>query len=368
MHLGDVSLIQKAESGRTYALKKVPIQKDVGVTSLNEIDVLTRLSHPSLIHARDVLPPGQEDVPEGCIGLVLPLGKWTLESAINQQLLSLTECVEIMWKLSSALAFLHQQSLLHLDLRPDHIILRGAPGKLRPLIADFSCVHYGKQLSLARLYTSSNYCPPELLKSKQEYIYTTKTDVWSLGIIFLEMLTGKIKEEPLPEIGVPEQRLSFLQKQLPVHYQDAVDLLFRMIDPDPETRIDSSDLLTSGFFITRLDHPAIKGEVVETVSTEESYVNEDFLKETFAQITEHIADFSTTAWLGAFNIYSRMSLDDERVFLVALFISYKLYDDPTDVHLDFFVSCSQLARDVFIDVEKGIILDLGGCIGYHVTE
>lgn len=364
----DVYLVKEVSSGRSYAVKTIPLHPEVGLLHLNEIDILTRLHHPNLLRARDILKMSQDD-----ISLILPLGKWTLESAINQQLLSSKE-VELMWKLSCGLTFLHEQGILHLNLRPDHIILRGNQEKLRPFIADFSYAHHGKYLILDQLYTSLNYCPPELLLAEIEnqnlenkpksYIYSTKTDIWSLGVIFLEILTGKRAEIFYRGLisQSPETRLIFLQNQLPIQYQDAVDLLFRMLDPDPETRLDSSDLLTSGFFITRVNQPIPRGHVEVKDTGDIPYLDPNLLDEIEDLLDEYIPDFSQAAWQGAFNLYTKIGVDDISIFWVALFISYKLYDYPKDVYLEFFVSNSQLSRDTFLDLEIEVVLEQRGCL------
>ncbi len=367
----DVYLVRERSTGRSYAIKTLPLRQEAGLPCLNEIDILTRLRHPSLLHAREILRPGQ-GVADNCIGLVLPLGKWTLNNIIETKILSSQQRVDILWKLSCGLVFLHQQGILHLDLRPDHIILRGCQDKLRPLIADFSCTRFGNYLVLDQLYTSLNYRPPELFFAElynQPFVYSEKTDVWSLGIIFLEMLTGERKDilPHIAELQSPEKRLVFLQKQLPSEYYDATDLLFRMLDPDPETRLDSRDLLASGFFTTRLNRPLLRGNCKEE-SRKATNLSHDFLEETIGLLAERFDDFSTAAWQGALNLYSKLGVDDPSIFWVTLFINYKLYDDPDDSYPEFFILYSQLPRDLFLDLEMEIILLQGGCLGCQVED
>ena len=370
LNSADVYLVRERSTGRSYAVKTLPLRQEAGLPCLNEIDILTRLRHPFILHARDILRPGQ-GVPDDCIGLVLPLGKWTLDNVIEKNLLSSSQHVDILWKLSCGLVFLHQQGILHLDLRPDHIILRGCQDQLRPLIADFSCARYGKYLELNQLYTNLNYRPPELFFAElynQPFIYSEKTDVWSLGVIFLEMLTGE-RKDLLPHIAQlqsPEQRLVFLQNQLPSEYHDAVDLLFRMLDPDPETRLDSRDLLASGFFMTRLDRPFLNGKTKESTSIDKTNLKLEFLEEAIIILSERLDDFSTAAWQGALNLYSKLGVDNPSLFWVTLFICYKLYDDPEDSYPELFILYSQLPHDLFLDLEMEIILLQDGCLASQV--
>jgi len=371
----NVFLVRDIVKQRSYAVKIIPIHEETGLSGLKEIDILRRFRHPSLLHARDILRSGQI-IPRNCIGLVLPLGKWTLDNAIEKQLLTPSQCVDIMWKLSCGLAFLHQHNVLHLNLGPNHIILRGDQDKLLPLIADFSCVRYGQTLKTDQLYTSFNYRPPELFAveaTTKSFIYSRKTDVWSLGVIFLEMLTFRRQENLSTHFDLfrlPEQRLSFLRKHIPFYYYDAVDLLFRMLDPDPETRLDSQDLLTSSFFTARINYPVLHGEVKPSPMEIPSYQSFDgnFLNEVASLLAIRFKDFSKAAWQGALNIYSRIGVNDLSLFWVALFIGYKLYDDPKNPCLEFFVRYSKLSHKEFLEFEREIIFSLGGSLSSDVDE
>ena len=76
--------------------------------------------------------------------------------------------------------------IIHRDLKPANIFLKNRSIK----IADFG---FAMKLSDSKKYSSYNvgspvYMPPEALNENK---YSFKSDIWALGVIFYEMLTGK---------------------------------------------------------------------------------------------------------------------------------------------------------------------------------
>ena len=89
----------------------------------------------------------------------------------------------------SLLAFLHSQNIIHRDIKGSNILVNGQTGQCK--LADFGAArklaHFvgGSQVSLQG---TAHWMAPEVVKSHH---YTTKCDVWSLGITVIEMATGK---------------------------------------------------------------------------------------------------------------------------------------------------------------------------------
>lgn len=365
-------LTREVATGRIYAIKTFSLQEGVGIAGLNEIDILRRFRHPNLLHAKEILW-----VDESNIGLVLSLGKWTLRNAINQSILSTDQVVRIMWDLASAITFLHHEKVLHLDLRCSNIILRGSQDKIRPIIASFNCTRHGTLVESNLLYPKINYCPPEILTTYftgESFIYSPKTDIWALGLIYLELLSGEtIFEENidldsfvkwLQLLQDSNARFNFLKQVLPLEYYDALDLLFRMLDPDPETRLETENLLTTGFFVTRNRLPIQLGKVKACVFQKISSCYQEI--PSFDEVRVELPELTVISWQRGVNLCLALNptlfkVSRNSLFWLTLFISHKLYDDRCTSK--FFISQSQLDPDTFLDLEAEIILSLGGCIG-----
>ncbi|KAF2490412.1 kinase-like protein, partial [Lophium mytilinum] len=91
--------------------------------------------------------------------------------------------------LASALHYLHQNQIRHRDIKPDNILVKGAGVYL----TDFGISLDWQQLSRSTTDEASgltyNYCAPEVLDPDQKR--NSRTDIWSLGCVFMEILVVK---------------------------------------------------------------------------------------------------------------------------------------------------------------------------------
>lgn len=129
----------------------------------------------------------------------------------------------VMYQLARALSYLQASGIMHRDLKPDNILIRSSDFQrhCEVKLADFgmatafsSSVEGGEQ-QLTDLVVSQPYRAPELLFGLRDS-YTCAIDVWSMGIVFLEVFMGRsfplflgntIHEQIgmlLPYIGMPD--------------------------------------------------------------------------------------------------------------------------------------------------------------------
>ena len=133
--------------------------------------------------------------------------KSSLKSA---RIYSVNEALEIIKQTASALAYAHRQGVIHRDIKPSNIMIE--PGINRALITDFGLaksIHWEKITSQASLFGSPSYMSPEQASGKE---LDHRTDIYSLGTVLYEMLTGappysgnnalevidKVKQETIP--------------------------------------------------------------------------------------------------------------------------------------------------------------------------
>ena len=152
----------------------------------NEAHTAGRLTHPNIIGIYDAGVDG-----EICyIVMELVEGGQTLKTFCKPDTLApLEKVVEMIFKMAKALDYAHKQGVIHRDIKPTNILVT-ASGDVK--LGDFSIAHLTKMDSTKTmplgLVGSPRYMSPEQIT--EDYI-TNQTDIFSLGIVMYELLSGK---------------------------------------------------------------------------------------------------------------------------------------------------------------------------------
>lgn len=152
----------------------------------NEAHTAGRLTHPNIIGIYDAGVDG-----DTCyIVMELVEGGNTLKDFCRpENLLPVEKVVEIIFKCAKALDYAHKQGVIHRDIKPTNILVT-KDNDVK--IGDFSIAHLTKMDSTETMpmgmVGSPRYMSPEQVT--EDYI-TSQTDLFSLGIIMYELLTGK---------------------------------------------------------------------------------------------------------------------------------------------------------------------------------
>jgi serine/threonine protein kinase len=183
----------RSESGERVAIKKVlqdPRFKN------RELQIMRSLSHTNVTMLRDYFYTHGESHPdEVYLNVVMEFVPETLHRVCRdhtklQRAVPLTLVRLFMFQLLRSIAYLHLPSVnvCHRDIKPHNLLVDVAAGVLK--ICDFGSA---KQLSPSEAnvaYICSRYYrAPELIFGNT--FYSTSIDVWSVGCIFAEMLTGE---------------------------------------------------------------------------------------------------------------------------------------------------------------------------------
>lgn len=215
---GEVSLCQCPTYGRV-AVKWIKSSKVERWTSFwREAELISRLNHPNVLRFFGLVT--QEDYVVGIMTEFAASGSLATFMRRNQDggggegggscFLSLQQRAHLALHAANGMAYLHSQRIVHFDVKPDNLLVDGDWSTLEgPVlkVADF-----GLSVVKANTFCSDvhdlrgtlPYMAPEMIIDHKHV--TEKADVWSLGVVFWELLT---QQQPYADIA-PAQLLGAL--------------------------------------------------------------------------------------------------------------------------------------------------------------
>ncbi len=230
-----------------------------------EAKAASSLNHPNIVEMYDV---GEDD---GNYFIVMEYvnGK-TLKSLIKKRgALSLSETIDIMLQLTSGIACAHESFIIHRDIKPQNILIL-EDGRVK--ITDFGIAVALNSTELTQTNSvmgSVHYLPPEQANGN---VATVKSDIYSLGILMYELLTGKLpfKGDNAVEIAIKQMKdpLPSIINQNASVPQSVENVVLRACAKNPKNRYDSvsemhEDLKTV-LSESRMDEKKIVYEYPET--------------------------------------------------------------------------------------------------------
>jgi len=165
-----------------------------------EASVLARLDHPGIVSLIDA-----GEVEDGRLFLVLPFHEGrTLRDALAAGPLEAGFVARLLREIGEAVGYAHAHGVVHRDLKPENVLLvRRADGE-HPLVIDFGIAQVGEaagpRSTTTHLMGSAFYMAPEHLLGKAE----AGSDVYSLGVIAWELLTGTRPFDSASPFALPE--------------------------------------------------------------------------------------------------------------------------------------------------------------------
>ena len=198
--MGDVYLATDVTAGRKAALKLLPTRFTSDAERLKrfqqEARALVGLNHPNILTVYEI----GEDHSTHYIASELIEGE-TLRQRLMRGRMELMEAVDVAIQVASALAAAHETGIVHRDIKPENIMLR-PDGYVKVLdfgIAKLAESAFAKatadgagsmtltDTSLGSILGTVRYMSPEQACGAQ---VDKRTDIWSLGVVLYEMVTG----------------------------------------------------------------------------------------------------------------------------------------------------------------------------------
>lgn len=271
--MGEVYLADDLMMNRRVALKLLPVQYTQSPDRIarfqREARAASALNHPNIVTIYEI---GQDR------GINFIASEYiegdTLRHRINRGKLTVKEAIEITIQVSSALVTAHAAGIIHRDIKPENIMIRRdgyvkvldfGLAKLTETIesdSNQSIIDHSTQSGV--LLGTINYMSPEQARGQP---IDSRTDLFSLGIVLYEMVTGRqpFKEATAastfdailnrtpesitssnPDVSIELERIvrRALEKDRDIRYQTASD--FRALLKRLQKNLDSQDMVSAG--------------------------------------------------------------------------------------------------------------------------
>ncbi len=224
--------------GKPVALKILHSRQPLDVERFaREAEILADISHPGIVR---YVAHGL--TPEGDHWLAM---EWLEGEDLSVRLLRApldgAECIELVRRVANILSFAHARELVHRDIKPSNIFLVGGQVD-RVRLVDFGIARpagAGRQLTqTGMLLGTPGYMAPEIVQGKPAH--DPRTDIFSLGCVLFECLTGEPAFEGTHPMAVLAKLLLQETPHVRQHRPDVPevldDLVARMMAKEPAQR------------------------------------------------------------------------------------------------------------------------------------
>jgi tRNA A-37 threonylcarbamoyl transferase component Bud32 len=226
--MGGMGMVYKARQprlDRIVALKILPVESQQHPSFAErfnrEAKALAKLNHPGIVNVYDFGQTAQYYffIMEFVDGM-------NLRQLLNTEKVAPRQALELVVQICTALQYAHDEGVVHRDIKPENILLN-KKGQVK--IADFGLAKLlgtapdtALTMSQAAMGTL-NYMAPEQRRNAQGVDH--RADIYSLGVVFYEMLTGEV---PMGRFEAPSKRV-----QVDVRLDEVV---LRALEREPERR------------------------------------------------------------------------------------------------------------------------------------
>ncbi|MDQ3820809.1 MAG: serine/threonine protein kinase [Acidobacteriota bacterium] len=256
--MGEVYLALDTELARTVALKILPAEFTKDHKRLQrffqEARAASALNHPNILTVHEI---GQADSVRS-IATEIVDGE-TLRERLLRSPMTVAEALDVATQTASALAAAHKAGIVHRDIKPENIMIRG---DRFVKVLDFGLAKLTERQPMSQVDTSAPtralvntepgvvmgtayYMSPEQAKGLE---VDARTDIWSLGVLLYEMLTGRppftgetTADVTAAILKTPHAPLTTYSREVPTKLEEIVE---KTLEKDREERYQGvNDLL-----------------------------------------------------------------------------------------------------------------------------
>ncbi|KDP24546.1 hypothetical protein JCGZ_25110 [Jatropha curcas] len=251
---GSFSVVWRARHrihGTEVAIKEIAtsrLNKKLQDSLMSEIFILKRINHPNIICLHDIIEePGR-------IHIVLEYCKGGDLSMYIQRHGRVPEATakHFMQQLAAGLQILRDNNLIHRDLKPQNLLLSTNDSNAVLKIADFGFARSLQPRGLAEtLCGSPLYMAPEIMQLQK---YDAKADLWSVGAILFQLVTGKTPFTGNNQIQLLQNIVKSTELQFPSDNAlsaECKDLCQKLLRRNPVERLTFEEFFNHPFLSQR---------------------------------------------------------------------------------------------------------------------
>ncbi|KAF8565736.1 hypothetical protein P879_05028 [Paragonimus westermani] len=260
---GTVRLATHRSTGRPVAIKVMRIDKQPKrELIISEIEVMKELKHDNIVNYLDSFL--LKEVNELWVVMEY-LDGGALTDVLTETVMSAPVIAAVTKECTKALAYLHDRDIIHRDIKSDNVLL-GLQGQVKLTDFGFCAQLSNHQSKRATVVGTPYWMAPEVVNHNVRY--GPKIDVWSLGIMVIEMVDGEPPYNDLP----PFKAMLLIQRnEKPSPKTKQVDecllnFLERCLVINSERRSEARELLHHPF----LQHAAPLNDLVPFIETTRS--------------------------------------------------------------------------------------------------
>jgi serine/threonine-protein kinase len=210
-----------------------------------EARAASAIGHPNIVDVRDFgTLPAQAGKPGASYFVMEHLEGKSLAEVLDDGPLSIERAVDVVRQMADALGAAHARGIVHRDVKPENVILivrNGRPDHVK--ILDFGIAKLDSATRLSGAFVvlgTPAYMSPEQAQGKT---LDARSDVYSLGIVLYELLTGNVPFDDSRPFEVLRMQVSETPKPIEKLRSDVPDvvaeLIGRMLQKDPNDRPES---------------------------------------------------------------------------------------------------------------------------------